>query len=68
MTPTKVTPSQARRAAVLWTSIIVGLLSLQVSLCAWGVYCATKDKNATIEEDYYNKALHWDELHKGQSK
>ena len=61
MTPTR---QQSRRAALLWTTIIVGLLSLQISLCVWGMYCATSGKPVAIEEDYYNKALHWDDTHK----
>jgi hypothetical protein len=65
-TPASAPPTrkQARRAAILWTSIILGLLLTQIGLCAWGVYCATKGKPVAVEEDYYNKAVHWDDTHK----
>jgi nitrogen fixation protein FixH len=54
----------SRRALWMWSSLIIGLLVLQVGLCFVGVYCATRvgaGKNAVVEADYYNKALHWDQ-------
>lgn len=54
-------PSGIRRNHALpWAFLIVGLLSLQVGLCMWGVYCAVGNGGAAVESDYYNKALHWD--------
>jgi len=50
-----------RRAMWRWTSIIVGMLLLQVVLCAIGVTAALRGKGVMVEADYYNKALHWDD-------
>jgi hypothetical protein len=59
--PPLVDPRVARRAVLTWSSIIVGLLLLQVGLCAVGVIAATRSKAVAVEADYYNKALHWDQ-------
>ena len=61
-------PVSPRRAMLFWTSIIVGLLSLQIGLSAWGVYCANRGKGVEVQEDYYNKAINWDADHKGTGK
>ena len=64
------TPAEAargRRAMTIWASVIIGLLSLQVVLCAIGVYAATAGKGVAVENDYYDKALHWD-AQKAQSQ
>ena len=59
--------AKSRRPMLFWTSLIVGLLLMQIGLSSWGMYCATHGK-APIEDDYYNKALHWDADHKGTGK
>ena len=51
--------SRARRR---WVGIILGLLSLQFALTGLGVsYALRGGKSAIVEEDYYAKALHWDD-------
>jgi hypothetical protein len=56
-----VDPRVARRAVIRWTSLIVGLLVLQVGLCGLGVFFALRGKAVVVEADYYNKALNWDQ-------
>ena len=51
----------SRKPALFWGMFIVGLLSLEIALCAWGIYCATVGTQTVVEADYYNKALHWDD-------
>jgi nitrogen fixation protein FixH len=50
-----------RRAMWRWTGVIVGLLLLQLALCAVGIAAALRGKGVAVEADYYNKALHWDD-------
>jgi len=57
---------QSRRALFTWTSIIVGLLCLQIGLCVVGVILATRT-NPPVVKDYYNKAVHWDDRHRPPS-
>ena len=49
-----------RSAMLRWTSVIVGLLLLEIGLCAAGATAALRGK-PVVESDYYNKALHWDD-------
>lgn len=44
-----------------WPVMIVGLLAMQVVLCAAGIYAATRSSSAAVESNYYDKALRWDE-------
>jgi nitrogen fixation protein FixH len=53
--------ARGKRAAIVWGSVIFGLLGLQLVLCVIGVTMATRNKSAAIESNYYDKALHWDE-------
>lgn len=50
-----------RRAMWRWTGVIVGMLLLQIGLCAVGISAALRGKGMAVEADYYNKALHWDD-------
>lgn len=42
-----------------WPLLVVGLLSLNVCVCALTVAAATRSP-AVVEPDYYKKALDWD--------
>jgi nitrogen fixation protein FixH len=57
----EVIAARGKRAAVVWGSVIVGLLVLQLVLGAIGVTMALRGKSAAVESDYYEKALHWDD-------
>lgn len=50
-----------RKAAWLWGSLIVGLLSLQVAVGVVAIVLATGDPSVAIVPDYYEKALNWDD-------
>lgn len=43
-----------------WIGFVVVLLGLNVGVCALTVYAALSTRGASIEKDYYQKALHWD--------
>jgi hypothetical protein len=49
------TPSGAK-----WPVIIIGLLLLNVTVCAVTVTLSLRNP-AAVEPDYYNKAMNWDE-------
>lgn len=49
-----------RSAMRKWTVLIVGLLLLQVVFGGVTVALAMRGRG-TVEQDYYNKALHWDD-------
>jgi nitrogen fixation protein FixH len=53
---------RARRAAIVWPGIIIGLLTAQVLLLLVMAYIATSDQSFAVEPDYYQKALNWDQL------
>lgn len=44
-----------------WPAAVVGLLALNIGVCAVTVYAALSDKAAVVEKDYYTRALHWDD-------
>lgn len=46
----------------IWPAIVVGLLALQVGLSLAGAFLATRGQSFAVEDDYYNKALHWDDF------
>ncbi|GEM_PF-1289292 len=54
------TKAETRRAVWIWTSVIVGLLCLQLGMCIAGVILATRSAPA-VEANYYDKSGHWDE-------
>ncbi|MEM7629128.1 MAG: FixH family protein [Planctomycetota bacterium] len=43
-----------------WPLVVVGLLGLNVSVCATTVYFATRDGPVAVEPDYYQRAMDWD--------
>lgn len=49
------------RRVLFFPALVVGLLSMHIALCLWGVYLATSSQTFAVENDYYNKALHWDD-------
>jgi len=53
-------PSSSRSSGWQWPAMIVGLLLLNVGVCAVTIVAATTTQ-PEIEEDYYRKALEWDE-------
>jgi len=51
-----------RRARRRWVAIILGLLVSQIGLTAVGIGAALHNQPKVVE-NYYDKAVHWDELH-----
>jgi nitrogen fixation protein FixH len=45
----------------LWPAVIAGALALHVVASLVVVIIATSDPSYAVEEDYYQKALHWDD-------
>ena len=54
------TPPTESRGVTKWPFIIVGLLGLNMAICAITITAAVT-RPAIIEPDYYEKALNWDE-------
>ncbi|MEN0020672.1 MAG: hypothetical protein AAF747_07310 [Planctomycetota bacterium] len=52
-----------RRSRRRWVATIVGLLAINMVACIITIYAATT-RPATIEDNYYDRALNWDE-HRG---
>jgi len=50
-----------RKKAYFFPALVVGLLLLQIGLCGIGFYMATRSNANVVENDYYDKALHWDQ-------
>jgi nitrogen fixation protein FixH len=48
------------RAMLLWTCVVVGLLTLGIGTSIGGAFLALRSK-PMIEDSYYNRALHWDD-------
>ncbi len=46
---------------VRWPLFIVGLLAFQVGLGAFFFWKATSDPSFAVEEDYYQKAVNWED-------
>lgn len=44
-----------------WPTIVVALLATHVGLMAWAASVAVKRGQAPVIENYYQKALRWDE-------
>lgn len=47
---------------LLWPLMIVALLAGHVLAVLVMVYVATRDRSFAVEPDYYQKALHWDDI------
>ena len=50
-----------RRAATTWVGIVVGLLALQILMCAVAIWLAVTDESMAIVPDYHTRALAWDQ-------
>jgi nitrogen fixation protein FixH len=62
MTTNAKTSAAPKRGKVwVWPTIIVSLLLFQIGLSVGGAYMVMRGKSTVIEDDYYNKALHWDD-------
>lgn len=48
-------------ASIFWPGLVVVLLTMSVSIGAITIYLASSDPSFSIEQDYYRKALEWDE-------
>ncbi|MEW4456020.1 FixH family protein [Bremerella sp. JC817] len=48
---------------LVWVGMIVGLLVLQIVMSVTAAIIATNSHSNDIVPDYYQKALHYDELH-----
>ncbi len=53
--------STPRKKAYFFPALIIGLLVMQIGLSLIGVYMATRSNANVVENDYYDKALHWDQ-------
>lgn len=49
------------RPEIRWPLFIVGLLALQVMLGSFFFWKATSDPSFAVEEDYYQKAVNWED-------
>jgi nitrogen fixation protein FixH len=52
---------RARRARIFWPAFIIGLMVIHIGGVAVLIQIATSDPSFQIEEDYYDKALAWDQ-------
>jgi nitrogen fixation protein FixH len=50
----------ARRAGWFWGTLVVGFLSLQLTIGGVAIYLATGDPSVAVVPDYYQKAVDWD--------
>jgi len=50
-----------RRAGMQWPALVVGMLVLNMGICAVTIVAAVRT-NPAVVPDYYDKALRWDEL------
>lgn len=56
--PTEAAPRTGR--AWLWPLGVVGVLAVSLTVCGITVIAAVSDPGYAIEDDYYEKAVHWD--------
>ncbi|HJL40864.1 MAG TPA: FixH family protein [Myxococcales bacterium LLY-WYZ-16_1] len=49
------------KASITWPLIIVAFLALSVGANVALIYFASTDPSFAVEENYYEKAIHWDE-------
>jgi len=49
-----------RRAGMQWPALVVGMLVLNMGICAVTIVAAVRT-NPAVVPDYYQKALDWDE-------
>ncbi|MEQ9097202.1 MAG: FixH family protein [Phycisphaerales bacterium] len=55
------TSAPSRNRAWLWPLAVVGMLAISMSVCAITVVAAVSDPSYAIEDDYYQKAVDWDQ-------
>lgn len=55
-------PTRESRHRRFWLGFIVVLLAGQIALMLVLLYLATSDTSFSIEPDYYQKGLHWDDV------
>ena len=60
---TDASPAASAPSGAKWPVIIVGLLLLNVAVCAVTVTLSLRNP-ADVEPDYYDKAMNWD-AHRG---
>ena len=53
--------TNTKSRGLIWPVIVVGLLLLQIGICAAAIIAATSDKSHAVESNYHAKALTWDE-------
>ena len=51
-----------RTAGLRWPAMVLGLIGISLTICFATVYLAATDPSVAIEDDYYAKALHWDDI------
>ncbi|MFN0137276.1 MAG: FixH family protein [Phycisphaerae bacterium] len=59
--PSQPSDANKRFAAIVWPGMVIGLLAMQVAMCAIAITLATRDPSMSVEPNYYQKALHWDD-------
>jgi len=58
---TSIDQPQLREAGRKWPWIIVGLLSVHIAGMVTAAMIATHDKSFAVVDNYYEKAVHWDQ-------
>lgn len=64
--PAQPTPAKTSRG-LQWPAMIIGLLGLNVGICAVTIISAARHP-AHIEPDYYERAVNWDQIRAEQAK
>lgn len=55
-----------QRAARRWIAFVSALFLLQVGAVVTMIWIATSDRSFALEPDYYQKAMHWDDISRQQ--
>jgi len=45
----------------MWPVAVVGIFCVSLSVCAFTIYAATSDASHAVEDDYYARAVAWDD-------
>lgn len=53
--------SGSHRNAWFFPALVIGLLTLQVTMCVFAAILANSDPTSSVEPDYYRKAVAWDD-------
>jgi len=54
-------PTKRNLAPILWPLGVIGTLCVSLSVCTITVIAATSDESFAVEDDYYAKAVAWDD-------